>query len=368
MLEKECKIDKTRKDHSEQLGEVSRRNTKVKEILRDVIEEKQESGSGSQSDSSPPSSPDRVSSPLSPGLEEERQIAVQLNAVSEDSQLATRRVYQRKHRQGTTLSLYAPSLCYCLILMTAVAGERKAFKQRRGAVRVEETCPINTSAEQECALTEEGPTHFTKGGIHQPRIIFGKRGTNPDEFKYPRGLAIDVSGDIFVVDSENPCIRVWSSDGVFKKAFGTIGSGNNDFGCPWGIAIHQEKVYVSDIEKHKVFVYKTNGKYITSFGKEGVSINCLKEPRGIYASEDGDIYIADSENNRIQVFSESLKHKCFIGEEQLVKPRDVFVDSKENVYVLDWGSSCIHVYNSSGELQREFGQIGNDSKLMTQPW
>ena len=343
-MEKESKIEKIRKEHSEELGEVSRRNTKVKEILRDVIDDKQESGSGSQSDSSPPSSPDRVSSPVSPGMVEGSELGVHLTALAEDNQGDARKVYQRKHRQG----------------------ERRAFKQRRGAIRAEETCPINTASE--CIVAEEGPTHFTKEGIHLPKLIFGKRGTNPDQFKYPKGLAIDLSGDIFVVDSENPCIRVWSSDGVFKNSFGNIGSGDNDFGYPWGITIHQEKVYVSDIEKHKVFVYKTNGKYITSFGKEGVSINCLKEPRGLYATEEGDIYVADSENNRVQVFSESLKHKCFVGEEKLVKPRDVFVDSKENAYVLDWGSACIHVYNSSGELQREFGQIGNDNKMMTQPW
>lgn len=161
---------------------------------------------------------------------------------------------------------------------------------------------------------------------------------------------------------------MWSSEGVYKNSFGTIGSEKNEFANPWGIAIYQEKVYVTDIEKHKIFVYKTNGKYVTSFGKEGVSINCLKEPRGIFVSEEGDVYVAECENNRVQVFSESLKHKCFIGEEQLVKPRDVFVDEKENVFVLDWGTTCIHVYDSDGELQREFGMIGTESGQMTQPW
>ena len=161
---------------------------------------------------------------------------------------------------------------------------------------------------------------------------------------------------------------MWSSEGVYKNSFGTIGSENNEFTNPWGIAIYQEKIYVTDIEKHKIFVYKTNGKYVTSFGKEGVSINCLKEPRGIFVSEEGDIFVAECENNRVQVFSESLKHKCFIGEEHLVKPRDVFVDEKENVFVLDWGTTCIHVYDSDGELQREFGVIGTENGQMTQPW
>ncbi|KAI6651021.1 hypothetical protein LOD99_5598 [Oopsacas minuta] len=348
--EKETKIKIIRKEHSDQLGDVSRRNSKVKEILKDVIDEKPEVSSGSQSDSSPSSSPAPTASPThpsSPTSAADMSIDAQVNDSSYANQLVMRKAYQRKHRQG----------------------DRKAFKLRRGAFKHEETCPIITSpVKQECIFPEDGPTHFTKSGIQQPTIIFGKRGNAADKFKYPRGLAVDISGDIFVVDSENPCIRVWSSEGDYKHSFGNIGNEKDEFGNPWGITIYQEKVYVTDIEKHKIFVYKTNGKYVTSFGKEGVSLNCLKQPRGIFASEEGDIYVADSENNRIQVFSESLKHKCFIGDDHLVKPRDVFVDENENTFVLDWGSTCIHVYNTDGELQREFGIIGNDCGQLIQPW
>ena len=121
MIEKESKLKKIRKDHSDQLGEVSRRNTKVKEILRGVIE----SGSGSQSDSSPPSSPDRLSppsspdrvpSPLSPSPEDGGQIAIHMHELSEESQLADRRVYQRKHRQGT--AVYSILRAYLLSILT----------------------------------------------------------------------------------------------------------------------------------------------------------------------------------------------------------------------------------------------------------
>ena len=247
-------------------------------------------------------------------------------------------------------------------------GERKAFKGRRGGCKTEDTCRLLTpSPEYLCDESESG-VHFKEGGIYKPKVVFGVRGINPDQFKYPRGVAIDSSGDIFVVDSENPCIRVWSSEGVFKHAFGNIGTAKNEFGSPWGISIYQSRVYVTDIEKHSIFVYKTNGKFISSFGKEGSSLNCLREPRGIFASEDGDIYVADSENNRVQVFSESLKHKCFIGEEQLVKPRDVFVDEKGSVHVLDWGHTCIHIFSSQGGLVREFGLMGSENSTVIQPW
>jgi len=61
-------------------------------------------------------------------------------------------------------------------------------------------------------------------------------------------------------------------------------------------------VYVTDVTSHCVFVFTTDGEYVTSFSQEGQEEGHLNHPYYIYVDKNGFIYVTDCLNDRIQCF------------------------------------------------------------------
>src|SRR5690606_9155647 len=78
------------------------------------------------------------------------------------------------------------------------------------------------------------------------RLIIGAQGTSPGKFQSPEGIALDTSGNIYVTDTGNDRIQVFSSNGIFQGLFGESGTGDGQFDGPTGIAVTDEYVYVCD--------------------------------------------------------------------------------------------------------------------------
>ena len=85
----------------------------------------------------------------------------------------------------------------------------------------------------------------------------------------------------------------------------------------------------------------------TEGGREG-ELNC---PKGLCIDNNGDVYVADRNNNRVSVFSKVLKFLNCLGTQQLSFPQDVKV-TQDSVVVLDTSSNCIHFFSRSGKLLR----------------
>ena len=62
-------------------------------------------------------------------------------------------------------------------------------------------------------------------------------------------------------------------------------------------------MYVADTANHRIQVFSSNGTFISKWGKYGCRNGTLRSPEGIAVDHDGNVYVADTANNRIQVFS-----------------------------------------------------------------
>ena len=103
---------------------------------------------------------------------------------------------------------------------------------------------------------------------------------------------------------------------------------------------------------HSILVYKLDGKPLSSFGKKGQGELEFNYPYGLAINElNGDIYICDYFNNRVQVADGKLIFRDQFGNNILKKPRDVKL-SKECIFVLDESNPCLHLFSHNLVLRR----------------
>ncbi len=126
---------------------------------------------------------------------------------------------------------------------------------------------------------------------------------------FPNGVAVDDAGYAYVTDSNNGRLLVFAPDGSVVATV-SRGSGSGNLGLPRGVAVDgQGRVYVVDTSGQGVFVYGqykegADGlEFLGSFGSQGVSDGAFSYPNGISVDDRGRLYVADSGNDRVQLWS-----------------------------------------------------------------
>jgi tripartite motif-containing protein 71 len=147
---------------------------------------------------------------------------------------------------------------------------------------------------------------FTSGGIYLSQYG-GGQGTGNDQFMDPTGIAIDNLGNVFVVDYVNNCVEKFDNNGTYLTQWGgSVGSdsrGNGQLFLPTGIAVDNSgNVFVADTDNQRIQMFSNEGTYITQFGDDGGTAQ-LYAPRDVAIDNQGNAYVADSGNNRIVEFS-----------------------------------------------------------------
>ncbi|PKQ37977.1 MAG: hypothetical protein CVT59_05170 [Actinobacteria bacterium HGW-Actinobacteria-1] len=119
---------------------------------------------------------------------------------------------------------------------------------------------------------------------------------SPGGFYYPNGIAVAKNGDVFVSDSNNRRVQVFSSEGEFKYFIPTSGT-------PRGMIIDdQQRLYVVDAFAHAVDIYDLKGKRIAGFGGNGVALGQFQYPSDVALDKRGRIFVSDRENHQVQVW------------------------------------------------------------------
>jgi YD repeat-containing protein len=194
----------------------------------------------------------------------------------------------------------------------------------------------------------------------------GIAGTGAGEFKTPRGVAIDGSGNVWAADCADNRVEEFSATGSFIRQVGSAGSGNGQFSCPTGLTIANGTVYVVDSGNNRVQELNSSGEYVTKFGSAGTGEGQLKSPSGI-ASETatGDLYVADTSNNRVEEFTSTggfidTFGKKGSGEGQFAEggPLGVAVSSLGVIYATNSGTNLIGAWSRPTWVPTEAGGSG----------
>ncbi len=98
---------------------------------------------------------------------------------------------------------------------------------------------------------------------------------------------------------------------------GTEGNGRLQFSYPSGITFNatNDKVYVADTDNDRVQVLNSDLTFSSSFGKESSGKGQFNNPRDIACDRTGKVYVADFDNRRIQVFTAEGKFLIDVARE-----------------------------------------------------
>jgi YD repeat-containing protein len=174
----------------------------------------------------------------------------------------------------------------------------------------------------------------------------GIAGSGNGQFNRPSGVAIDASGNVWVVDSKNNRIEEFTAAGAFTAAYGSLGSGNGQLNKPAFIAISDGNVFVTDINNNRVERFSTAGAYVGQFGTAGTGKGQFKGPSGITADTSGNLFVVDDENNRVEEFARAGAYITSFGVKgtgngQLAEPEGIAVSSTGVLHVVDSANNRI---------------------------
>lgn len=129
----------------------------------------------------------------------------------------------------------------------------------------------------------------------------------PDYFSEPTDCANDPrTGNIVVVDAGLNSISIHNQQG---QILGVCEQANFAFKEPSAVAIADSgEIFVSDTGNNCIRRFRQNGAYIGNFGSKGKRLRQFDHPRGLAFDNKGYFYVADEYNNRVQRFSPDLTH------------------------------------------------------------
>lgn len=203
---------------------------------------------------------------------------------------------------------------------------------------------------------------------------FGTKGDSPGQLGRPMNLTI-FGDELYVADYWNDRIQVFALDGTPRRVIGHPGSGPGEFNAPGGVAVAPNgDLFVADFYNQRVQHLRADGSFIKQWGKTGetgIWAGQFIYPTDVAVARDGTLFVADGYADRVQVFSGvgSFLRKWggplalnifgpFNG--WFTTVTGITLDSQGNVFVADFYNNRIQKFTPDGTFLTAFGEHGQE--------
>ena len=166
-------------------------------------------------------------------------------------------------------------------------------------------------------------------------------------------IAVDSDDNLYVSNSDNDCIQTYDNNGEYIDGFGGSGSTDGAFALPVGVTLDSAgKIYVADKNNNRIQIFNgTTYEYIRQFGSTGSNNKQFDSPTDITVGTDGRVYITDTSNNRIQMFNSQDKYITAFTHTTpggaLDDPTGIAIDANNNLYVVESSANRIRIFSST---------------------
>ena len=212
------------------------------------------------------------------------------------------------------------------------------------------SCNATTGA---CELSNTESSLGTAG-------TFGVAGSASGELNHPHDIALSTTGTFLVADTDNNRVNAYSATDpfTFSADIGALGDGTTvgAWSGPTGLGVDPSTgdVFVADSGNNKIHVFDDTLAAVTVFGAGGAGDGQLTSPADVAADGAGFVYVADLGNGRVVKFTTAGVFDMNIGAAELTAPAGVMVAGGE-LYVTSFQSTTINVFSLDGTLLRTLG-------------
>ena len=196
----------------------------------------------------------------------------------------------------------------------------------------------------------------------RPVLSFGEH-----LLKNPWGVAVNEQDEIAVSDTGNHKIYLFKSDGTHIKSFGGKGAQHGEFDFPSGTAYHGDNIIVAEQGNHRVQVLSRQGGYLRHFGREGSLDHQLDSPTGLSIDSDCNIIVPDKLNKLIKIFSTDGQFLNKLGTEGSFTEPFHCIQHDNYLIVSDSGDHSVKLFARKGNFLYKFGKKGKGDRVFNEP-
>ena len=241
--------------------------------------------------------------------------------------------------------------------------------------------PIAPAGQATAAATPKTEPPPTPTTAHTSDLInsvefVGQITGTPDPLTDPIGLTIDPQGHLYVIDGKNNRLQVFDATGQYLTTLGSQGHDEGQFffneGTVHGAvaADEQGNVYIADTYNSRIQKFTSDGQFVSLWGKHsGTDDGLFLQPVDVAVDKQGNIYVLDQLRHDIQTFDGDgnfLTKWSGAGDNQFYSG-NIAVDEQGNVYVADSDHDRVLKFDNNGQFLTEWGSSGTGDGQFTAP-
>lgn len=164
-----------------------------------------------------------------------------------------------------------------------------------------------------------------------------------------------------------------------EESWGAFGIGKAAFDRPVDVAVDKDdNKYVLDFGNNRIQVLDRRGRFVREWGERGFSPKQFDGPVALTLHSSGRLFVVDAGNHRIQVFNTDgtlattgVDGKTLVSnpigrlgsrDGEFNKPSDVTIDKRGYLWVADTGNNRVQVFDTTGKFQMELGKFARRTR------
>jgi sugar lactone lactonase YvrE len=181
------------------------------------------------------------------------------------------------------------------------------------------------------------------------------------------GLFIGIGVQLFLFYKDYDPVGIGNGN-AYEFQLALYGPKGNEMRNPIDLAVTNDgTVYVTDSDNHRIQIFKNNGEYIGKFGEFGDKKNEFDYPVGVAVNSKNEVFVAELNNMRISVYDKKGKFIRYFRTTEIkgpdlkplsVVPTAISIDQYDNVYIIDKTDQTVKKFSNEGVLKLKFGGSG----------